>query len=76
MITDITNLSAYKRYGLKYTHIALMFDIFLQLDQYEVGYKKTLENRRYNGKFGRGYTEILTFRQAAAQYPEYFKFEG
>lgn len=76
MVTNIINLSAYPKNGYKYTHVALMFDKFLRLDYYEVGYKRTLENRRYNGKFGHGYIEILTFLQAAAQYPEYFKFEG
>lgn len=76
MVTNISNLSAYLKNGYKYTHVALMFDVYGDLDYYEVGYKRTLENRHYNGKFGHGCIEILTFRQAAAQYPEYFKFEG
>ena len=66
------DLSAYRRNGYKYTHVAIRFTVFGEADGYEVGYKRTLENHRYNGKYGHLYVEILTFRQAAAQYPEYF----
>lgn len=75
MIYFEKDLSAYKRNGYKYTHVAIAFDKFMRPNDYEVGYKRTLENKRYNGELGHGHVEILTFRQAAAQYPENFSYE-
>ena len=63
------DLSVYRRNGYKYTHVAICFDKFGRLDWYEVGYKRTLENNRHNRC---AHAEILTFRQAVAEYPEYF----
>lgn len=64
------DLSAYRRNGYKYTHVAIHFNKFSELDDYYVGYKRTLENQ-YGRDFWARF-EILTFRQAVARYPEHF----
>lgn len=68
------DLTAYKKNGYKYNHIAVRFDC-TGCVEYHTGYKSTLETYLYNGVLPAD-VEILTFRQAAAQYPEYFIFDG
>lgn len=64
------DLSAYKKNGCKFNHVAAHLNC-IGLIEYKVGYKSTLERRIYNGKLPR-YFEVMTFRQAVREYPEYF----
>ena len=64
-------LSAYKENGYNYTHVAVLVDKTGWMSDYEVGTKRSLEKRQYNGQLPDTY-EILTFRQAAAKYPDCF----
>lgn len=64
------NLSNYKKYGYKFNHIAVRFDC-QGLCEFDVGYKSTLDRHLRNGDLSAD-VEILTFRQAALEYPEHF----
>lgn len=65
------DLGAYKKNGYNYTHVAFVIDVQGQLGVFEVGYKKTLERKIANCRLTSD-CEILTFKQAAKQYPQFF----